>query len=99
MGVCATLLAAAPSSAECAWVLWAAANDPGGNRKWHAVSGFPSVTIYGLDKSTQADTGWKSCIKERDDLMQTMLRRTADKKNPFATCLPIGVDPSEPKAK
>ena len=101
VGVGAALLVAlivAPSSVECAWVLWAAADDPAGNRKWHAVSGFPSDTIYGLDKSTstQVDMGWKNCIKERDD-MQTMLR--ADNRNPYATCLPVGVDPSEPKTK
>jgi hypothetical protein len=88
--VAMVLSTSSPASAECAWVLWMAADDPKSERVWQTVSGFPSNKIS--QSGVTIDTGWKLC-KDALDVLIKQMRDQPELKNPYASCLPDTVDP------
>lgn len=55
------LVVTTSASAECAWLLWVAADDARGQRTWSLFDAYPKTLMDGVD------LGWVLCAKARNE--------------------------------
>ena len=79
------LTSAATADAECAWVLWASSDKPGGGEKWTPLSGFE--TFARCEKAQEWHLDANKQIGQRGGSVANVY------------CLPDTVDPRGPKGK